>query len=159
LIAGVRQIVTSINPGIGGDDTITGDAGADSIIGGVGADTIHGNVDADLILGDNGNLDYRRDANADLDVITTTDPTIDGDDTIFGGTANDAITGDNGRDLIFGDHGTVDRDVAAHLSFTSVDTGATQGGAADTIYGNDGDDTVIGGQGSDLIFGGNGDDD
>ena len=84
-----------------------------------------------IILGDNGFIDYtgldRHAAGSttigydlqpsDIDVISTTDPTIGGVDTItsgagydfiFGGTAGDTIHAGAGNDLVFGDHGKVE---------------------------------------------------
>src|SRR3954452_13755831 len=50
--------------------------------------------------------------------------------------------------------------LAAHpFAWTSIDTGAAQGGGNDLIRANDGDDIVLGGQGVDSITGGEGDDD
>ena len=60
---------------------------------------------------------------------------VDGDDTLYGGTGKDTIQGNGGNDTIFGD------------------------GGADDIDGGDGDDTIAGGGGNDLIFGGAGNDD
>jgi Ca2+-binding RTX toxin-like protein len=175
----VRRITTS-DPELGGDDVIRGDEDQDIVLGGNGRDTIRGDAGLDVLLGDNGYVDFvTRDGDSSgMDVISTTDPvlgaadTIDGDegnDIVLGGTAGDTISGNAGNDLIFGDHGKVEGDIRAALlplsmavhpfTWTSIDTGATQGGGDDLIRGNAGDDIVIGGQGIDRITGGDDDDD
>ena len=45
------------------------------------------------------------------------------------------------------------------FAWTSIDTSASDGGAADLIRGNAGDDVIIGGQGADQILGDDGNDD
>ncbi len=164
----------------GGNDSIQGGAGVDSILGGNGNDDIQGNADNDIILGDNGFVDYVvNDGDAiDVDVISTTNPTVGGADTIAGGSGNDIIlagtdgdqvdAGEN-NDLVFGDHGKVEGDVNADLlplntatpsfTFTSIDTQTPDGGGDDQIAGNAGDDIVIAGTGNDTVTGDAGDDD
>jgi Ca2+-binding RTX toxin-like protein len=162
LIAGVRQVATSINPMVGAADTISGDDGDDSILGGAAGDSIQGNAGADLILGDHGRLDYAAVAGAGLDVAATTDPTVGGNDaigggagndTVFGGAGSDTLNGEDGADVLFGDHGRLDLDATGPVKFLSIDTAAADGGAGDTVSGGAGDDTVIGGHGDDLLFG------
>ncbi len=98
-----------------------------------------------------------------------------GNDIILGGGGGDIISGNEGNDLVFGDYGRVDEgttdvDIGMPLlplsfpfphpfTWTSIDTGAAQGGGDDLIRGNAGDDIVLGGQGADRITGGDGDDD
>jgi len=165
----IQRIATTF-PGNGGDDTITGGQGADTLLGGFGGDSVQGGTEADVILGDNGLLDYviGDPSLLDLDLITTTNPTLgasdilegqDGNDTVMGGTAGETIHGGNGDDLLFGDHGKVDLDLPADRNFFSVDTGALDGGAADEVHGDSGRDTILGGQAGDLLLGEADDDD
>ncbi|MHC4561200.1 MAG: hypothetical protein ACYS8X_00330 [Planctomycetota bacterium] len=167
-------------PGTGAGDTIHGGNGDDVILGGAGGDTILGQLGQDVIVGDSGYIDYVTDDGdaADIDVITTTDPTVGGADDISGGddndiilagTAGDVVSGGAGNDLIFGDHGLVQGDVDAGLlpmatsvkpfSFTAIDTQNTDGGGADAIHGDSGDDIILGQQGGDTIYGDADDDD
>lgn len=164
----VEKIETTF-PDNGGDDTVEGNQGNDIILGGYANDKLSGNTEADIILGDNGVLNYVADKNpATLDLITTTDPNLGGNDTIdgnegddiaFGGTAADIINGGDGKDLVFGDRGKVDFSLPANQNFTSIDTSITDKGSNDIIHGNADDDIILGGQADDLIFGDGGDDD
>ena len=121
-----------------------------------------------------------------LDRIMTTDPTLGGsdkiygnagDDVVFGGTAGDLVYGDNtqstgaasadpGNDVVFGDHGRIYPNNSAlaagevnSRNFFAHDTQANDGGAGDTLFGNEADDVMLGQQGDDLMFGNAGDDD
>jgi Ca2+-binding RTX toxin-like protein len=122
---GVIQTIATIDPGIGGKDTVSGNAGNDILLGGFDNDLLNGNEGDDKILGDNGRLDFAFAGEtltdptitpnqiilaadttlSTLDFITTTDPSLGGDDTIFGGLGNDQILGGTGSDLIYGDDG------------------------------------------------------
>ncbi|MEG4104110.1 DUF4347 domain-containing protein, partial [Microcoleus sp. Pol17C6] len=164
----VEKIETTF-PDNGGDDTVEGNQGKDIILGGYANDRLTGNTEADIILGDNGVLNYVVDNNpATLDLVTTTNPTLggndiidgnEGDDIAFGGSAADIINGGDGKDLVFGDHGKVDFSLPANQNFTSIDTSITDKGGNDIIHGNADDDIILGGQADDLIFGDGGDDD
>jgi Ca2+-binding RTX toxin-like protein len=176
------QAIQTREPANGAADTIAGDLGIDRILGGNGADTITGDGGDDLILGDHGLIRYPTPDSGSVhpDLISTSDPnqgagdSIEGDDgfdIILAGTGGDVVSGNTGNDLLFGDHGKVEGDidttllplsmpVAAHpFVWTSIDTGAAQGGGDDLIRGNGGDDIVLGGQGADRITGGEDDDD
>ncbi|WP_413172043.1 DUF4347 domain-containing protein [Anabaena azotica] len=174
----IEQIKT-IFPDKGGDDTITGDDGNDILIGGVGKDAIDGGAGNDIALGDNGCLDYKLDANLNtLDLVTTTNPTLggediiatgDGNDLIFGGTLSDNISAGAGNDLVFGDHGKAEGNIDLNalplnqvnppFTFTAIDTQQADLGGDETISGGSGDDIILGQQGSDRLFGNEGDDD
>ncbi|MGH3370352.1 MAG: Calx-beta domain-containing protein, partial [Nocardioidaceae bacterium] len=180
------DLVTTTDPTAGGVDTITGDEDHDIVLGGAAGDVITGQTGIDILLGDHGYLDWvpgTGEARSRLGLVTTTDPTQggadtiegnDGNDVILGGTAADAVTGGTGNDLVFGDHGKVEGVLgyaelallplnlpsAAHpFARTSIDTGASDGGNGDLVRGDDGEDVLIGGQGSDRISAGAGDDD
>ncbi len=120
---GVIKTIATIDPSIGGSDTISGNEDNDIILGGFADDLLNGNTGDDKILGDNGRLEYAfagetitdptltpsqvllpADNNlATLDFITTTDPTLGGNDIISGGLGNDQILGGTGADAIYGD--------------------------------------------------------
>ncbi len=169
--------------GRGGDDTLLGDNGRLDYV--LGADSIEARPDVALHLG--GTTTVALDADpATLDRITTTDPTLGGDDTIFGSAGNDVIFGGTGRDrlagdtdddfaglapdgadgndLIFGDHAVVFPSLPAadpffvNNNFFAIDISASDAGSDDAIFANGGDDTILGQQGDDVIFGGSGND-
>ncbi len=151
--------VVSITEGIGGADTITGDAGNDSIIGGAAGDELHGNDGTDVILGDSGQLDF---TNGDLRTITSTATAVGGNDTITGdadndiivaGAANDTVHGNTGNDLVFGDEATISLigGVLQHAKSINVANGGD-----DVLFGDENDDMLIGGAGADNLDGGDG---
>ncbi len=130
------SLIIAIDPTIGDDDVIIGNAGDDRVFGGAGSDTINGNDGDDTIFGDHGRLDYtpavvggtdgpqRGDfVPATLNRARTTFDDIGGGDTIYG-------DGDN--DIIFGGYNN------------SLPGGP---GKIDTLYGNTGDDIVFGDNG------------
>ncbi|EMI55710.1 calcium-binding protein [Rhodopirellula sallentina] len=132
------QIIT-IDPTIGGIDTINGGDDNDTIIGGTAGDILHGNAGHDILLGDHGEVDFRRPV--DRRVISRFiealdgggDDTIDGDegdDFIFGGQGGDTIRGGVGQDDLVGGH--------------------------NVPFGADGNDIIHGGDNEDVILGDNG---
>ena len=175
-------VITTIEPGDGGDDHIVTGLGEDIVLGGMANDTISTGASNDIVLGDNGFLDYvitDSDSSA-LDLITTTNPNEGGDDVIDSGAGNDmvlagsvddVVTAGSGNDLIFGDHGKIEGDIDADLlplnmpvvshpfSWTSIDTQTSDTGGVDLIRGNSGQDVILGGQRGDFITGGSEDDD
>ncbi|MHC4908440.1 MAG: beta strand repeat-containing protein, partial [Planctomycetota bacterium] len=173
LVAGVANEIRTTNPTIGGSDTISGNLDDDTVLGGAAGDVISGDAGADVLLGDHGELLIGG------QLIQTLDPTIGGDDSVsagsgddmvIGGTGKDTLAGDSGSDLLFGDHGLIDLSLPQPVNFTSIFTGAADGGDDDVIHGNDApdtalgageidDDTILGQQGDDQLFGGLGDDD
>ncbi|MBE9030746.1 DUF4347 domain-containing protein [filamentous cyanobacterium LEGE 11480] len=156
----VEQVESTFNA-IGGDDNITGNEDADWIVGGAANDTLAGNAGADRILGDNGRITI---TNGAVDTITTTTPTVGGqdritgdagDDAILGGTDNDNIIAGQGNDVVLGDNGELRYlvDADATTLDIAVTTDFTTGGD-DTIQGNDGKDIILGGAANDNILGG-----
>ncbi|MFK8111404.1 MAG: hypothetical protein AB8B91_04360, partial [Rubripirellula sp.] len=132
------QIIT-IDPTIGGIDTIEGESDNDILIGGTAGDSLIGGTGHDILLGDHGEVDFRR--AVDKRVISRFtgvshgggDDTIegnDGDDFAFGGQGNDIINGGLGQDDLVGGH--------------------------NVPFGSDGDDTIDGGADEDVILGDNG---
>jgi Ca2+-binding RTX toxin-like protein len=114
LTGGIVRLIETIDPGMGGNDTIFGNQGNDLIAGGFASDLIYGDEGDDKILGDNGRFDYAfagdsivgADSNLfTLDFITTTDPTLGGRDEIYGGLGNDQLLGGTDDDRLFGDNG------------------------------------------------------
>ena len=118
---GALELITTstVDPSLGGDDTITTGINDDIVIGGAASDTIDAGIGDNIVQGDNGFIDYVGvDGDAsDIDVISTTDPNEGGADTItsgsgndfiLGGTAGDTINAGAGNDLVFGDHGKLE---------------------------------------------------
>ncbi|WP_348641977.1 calcium-binding protein [Methylobacterium sp. WL9] len=166
---GVLAVLETIDPTIGGGDTIVAGDGDNLVFGGVGADRILTGTGADMIFGDN--------ARAELALVggravvrraTTTDPLAggddrieagDGNDTVSGGTGADVILGGGGHDVLFGDHMLYDVALPVNQRAVSTFTAAVDGGGNDTIEGGAGDDFLYGQQGDDTLSGGDGDDD
>jgi Ca2+-binding RTX toxin-like protein len=167
---GVLTYLETIDPGVGGQDTINAGDDNDIIFGGAEYDIIHGDAGNDIIFGDNAALDkLANDSDPNtLDLITTTHPTIgmnddlfgdDGLDYIFGGTGPDVISGGAGHDILLGDHGNYDSMLPRNQRFESIFTSDLDGAGDDTIHGDSGDDFILGQQGMDTIYGGGGQDD
>ncbi len=124
-LAKVRTTDTS--DATGGDDTIEGNAGVDIAMGGVGGDILYGDAAAalgadgdDILLGDNGEVDFTRDLDANLaptaaspanlatlDLIVSYSDGLGDSDTISGNAGADVAMGGTAGDVIFGDAGTV----------------------------------------------------
>lgn len=162
------DLIATIDPAFGGNDVIQGNDDRDIALGGAQNDTINGNGGDDILLGDNGRITY---SNGKIRLIETTDPTIGGQDSIFGDEGNDIILGgaeadylrgNSGNDTILGDHGKLDYayagddKVAADSNLDTLDfvttTHPTLGGN-DLIFGDRGSDNLLGGTGSDRIYG------
>ncbi|MFB3886819.1 MAG: hypothetical protein ACE144_16445 [Thermodesulfobacteriota bacterium] len=154
--------VESLDPAVGGTDTIFGNEGDDIILGGAGDDIIYGNDGHDVIFGDNGAVQF----GSGVKRINSIDEGIGGNDTIngnsgddilLGGAASDTIYGNSGDDIILGDSGVVVRSDTSTQANDIFSTEAGIGGT-DTIYGNEGDDIILGGAAGDELYG-NGDND
>jgi Ca2+-binding RTX toxin-like protein len=185
LTTGNVERIRTVNPSLGGDDTLEGNDGIDRILGGYGEDTVIGHIGDDIIIGDSGVIDYNTgdDDLATVDSIYTTSPAIgsvdnltgsEGDDIMMGGTASDTIHAGAGVDLVFGDQGEVLSSGGANqivtywneeapwyegYTYTAIFTQDDAAGAGDLIYGEGGGDYILGQQGADVIYGGGGDDD
>jgi Ca2+-binding RTX toxin-like protein len=156
----ILSTVQATAPGIGGVDTMHGDAGNDVLIGGAAGDNISGDANQDILLGDqglvtlvNGNIVYIQDPGTPGD-----DWLTGGDDfdLIIGGLGNDKISGLGGADILIGDEGEVFLALDG-ITITKIDTNTLnpgQGGT-DTIFGGDNDDIIIGGANDDRLDGGN----
>jgi Ca2+-binding RTX toxin-like protein len=129
--------VQTADTGLGGVDTIYGNAKDDVILGGAAGDFIYGNAGNDLVLGDFGEVRFGSvtvnklgTSNAYKEYplyATTTDDSQGGTDTIFGnededvlagGAFGDNIDGGSQDDLIFGDNVTLNR-VGVYNDFTN----------------------------------------
>jgi Ca2+-binding RTX toxin-like protein len=152
--------IASINPDIGGNDTITAGNGANYIIGGKGEDTIvaGGDAEADVIVGDNGRAQFAPVSGIVLSIESIAaehgdDDTItagNGPNTIIGGSGDDGITAGNGTaaDVIIGDNGKA---LFAGGRLVSIETTDFSYGGADTIFAGNGPDVVLGGAADDTI--------
>ena len=187
-------LVTTIDPATGGVDKIITGSGDDIALGGAAGDTLN--------LGDGNNIVLRRrrsdrlyaraermpastpGANLDpanIDLITSTDTGIGGDDTITTGTGTDIIIGGtgadtitasdltknasgayvnaDGRNLVFGDNGQIiaassdtSRFGAQPITLGLVTTIDPVNGGADSITTTGGDDIAFGGTGTKTVL-------
>ena len=143
--------VQTDSPGIGGNDQLNGGGGPDIIFGGFGADTIRGGSGNDRILGDNGIYSGV--------TLRSSDPSIGGNDLIygdagddwaFGGYGNDRLFGGSGFDVLFGDNAIIEP-IGGGLYQASTRNAYI--GGADWIDGGPGSDILIGGFGPDTLVG------
>ena len=137
----------------GGNDRIYGDGGLDHLFGGAGSDLIKGGDGNDYIFGE-GSLEHTQFVgDGDFDR-PGGDPmvAVNGSETNYGyqhpGTAFAAAADFFLRTLGLPEHS----DLKFHHILES------HGGAADFLYGDEGDDKIWGSAGSDLILGGSGSD-
>ncbi|MEM6398913.1 MAG: hypothetical protein AAF757_01595 [Cyanobacteria bacterium P01_D01_bin.116] len=162
------ELVTSIattTPLVSGEDNIAGGAGNDIALGGFGDDTVSGNEGEDILLGDNSVLNYAiENGSATLDEITTTEPSIGGNDSIqgnddndiaLGGAGDDTVTGDAGEDITIGDNGII---TYTSGSISTIATNNPGIGGNDSIDGGADNDIGLGGAGNDTMDGGADDD-
>jgi Ca2+-binding RTX toxin-like protein len=153
--ATATEDVQTLEPALGGPDTITGGAGNNIILGGAGGDLITGGAGNDIVLGDNGIV---RRSGGTVTSVETTDGTIGGDDVIdggggdnilLGGAGRDTMRGGSGDDIVVGDNGIVELTPAGAV-VTSFDDDAD---GADELHGGEGDDVLYGGGGDDELYG------
>ena len=156
---------TSVEPGIGGNDTITTGLGSNYEIGGAGSDTINGGAGNDYAIGDDGNFTFTP-AGIAVNMISTDFQfgapdqisAGDGNNYVIGGTGGDHLQGGANRDILIGDQGQIQWYVDGTRKIaTSLDENPVQS-ADDVIVGGDGNENIIGGKGSNNITGGNGTD-
>jgi Ca2+-binding RTX toxin-like protein len=180
---GVRDYAetTDIMASTGDADDIDGGSENDVVLAGAGADVVRGGTGDDILVGDNGRLEWLRDADARIDRVLTTQnfgaaDTLSGNagaDVMLGGYGGDAMYGDDATasagvldlgDVMLGDNGQIDFSGGMISRAASTDTGDTTGGV-DTIFGNAGDDRIAGGvlgdtlqgnAGNDVVLGDNG---
>ena len=173
---GQVRTVTTIDPAIGGNDTINSGLNDDLILGGTANDSVTTTGGNNIILGDNGRAFFAADGT--IQTVEAINPTIGGNDNItsaagndliIAGTADDTVAAGSGNDLIFGDHGQISGSIrltqlplntfSPDFMFTSIATQATDLGGNDFILAGAGEDIIIGGQGRDRIHAESGDDD
>ena len=162
------QTLISVDPAIGGNDTIRGGNGGDEIHGQVGDDTINGdepgadenpdgnagNADghdtvfgdepdsapngADVIFGDGGNDKLHG---------------LGGPDDMVGGLGDDDVYGYSGTDVLLGDDGSIAANDTATLTGGAGNDLVSGGPDADSLYGQGGRDDVFGDGGDDTGYG------
>lgn len=176
----VVRAVTLLDPGLGGDDTLSGNEHNDQLYGQVGDDLIHGNEGDDYAEGNHGADTIYGGADQD-DLIggTSQRDAFDGSDAIYGGNSAgelsndfDTITGDNARisrpvtstgqwltDALSVDTaGMVRRHITLFDVATTTFTPIQGTSAADILDGESGRDILYGQGGDDTLIGGPGDD-
>ena len=128
----------TIEPEIGGSDSITTGAGADIVFGGVDADTINAGNGNNIVIGDSGYVDWVADDATpnDIDRIAATDPQHGGNDDITTGTGNDII--------IAGEDGELIIDVIIDGVITTPRSVVPQAIDGDTVHAGAGNDLVFG---------------
>jgi Ca2+-binding RTX toxin-like protein len=149
--------------GLGGSDTLYGDAGDDLIRGGFGFDIIYGGDGRDIIYGDResgtsaaGDTIYGEAGDDTIYAATSTSASA-----LFGGSGNDQITGGGAADTMDGGLGNdilTGGDGADRISGGDDDDTLYGGGGNDSLYGGAGADLLQGGDGQDLLLGGAGND-
>lgn len=126
-------------------DGLEGGAGADLVRGGGGNDMVRGGPGADrLYLG--GGFDYA-DGSPGRDRLYGEE----GPDVLEGWTQSDYLDGGPGNDQVYGA-------IFCAVGGNSYDTGGKLDGAADELFGGDGDDYLVGDRGNDRVDGGAGHD-
>ena len=152
--AGKLVSIESIDPGVGGDDTVTAKDGNVTVIGGAGADKITLGKGTQIVLGDSGSATFDGGVIATVtstatdvggnDTITATE----GDTTILGGAGADTIKVGAGYHVILGDSG---RAVFRNGRAQRIESITPEIGGDDIITAQDGESRIIGGAGSDTI--------
>jgi len=148
--------------------TSDANAGQDILFGGYGGDAMCGDGAQDALLGDRGivnvapfsgptvqintagppNITASYPSSGDtLYQVTLVDPTVGGNDSLFGGQGDDSLHGGAGNDFIQGDDGL-------HAAGQP-----TASGGDDIAFGDNGQDSIEGGPGNDHVFGGANEDD
>ncbi|WDQ14637.1 hypothetical protein [Rhodopirellula sp. P2] len=180
IVRGPTRLIT-VDDLEGDVDTINGGAGADQIFGGAGDDDVFGEAGDDVILGDTGVIERTPlAANATgtviasaIDLVQTKSPDAGGKDLISGGDDNDIIfggfetdyinydrskvagMGESGNDIIVGDGGLADFDVASGSAILiEVSTKEPTFGSDDWITAGAGEKILFGGAGNDQLLAG-----
>ena len=162
----LTDIQTSDTSATTGDaDIINVGEGSNTVLGGLGADQITGGSGRDVVVGDNGEAKFNN--TGMLTSITTSVPTLGGNDLInvgeganvaLGGTGNDTITGGASQDTIVGDNGNASFTDAGVLTSIATSDPAVVGNYDDVINALGGDNVILGGNGNDQITTGGGND-
>jgi len=156
----------TMNAGVGGADSLSGNAGDDVLFGSAGSDSLFGDTGDDLLIGDYGQFTHDAvdgwqftsalNEHTDNAVGPHDDQLFghDGKDVLVGGLDSDTLEGNSGDDILLGDRGTWVLD-DLHRTAGTLNPSI---GAADEIHGHDGSDMAFGGFGADTIGGDDGDD-
>ena len=105
--SGRISVGQTIEPFIGGNDTLSSGNGDNALFGGFGADNLTGGAGNDQLLGDGGRVIF---VEGDLKTVESIDPFVGGIDRLDGGGGSNAIIGGDGDDLVIG---SLDHDVLA----------------------------------------------
>jgi Ca2+-binding RTX toxin-like protein len=135
-VARLLSLAITLEPAVGGADTIVAGMGNDMIFGGIDDDTIDAGQGDNIVLGDSGFVDTALldGVPSDIDRIWSTDPDAGGSDHITTGGGHDIVIGGEDGERVLDDT-----------------TGVPQ---ADTERGDG--DTILAGDGHNIVFGDNG---
>jgi Ca2+-binding RTX toxin-like protein len=127
---GIYIFVTSGDPGIGGDDVITGGARHDIIIGGVGSDILYGGAGDDFLQGDGGTVtrDGRKLDFVSIDLFTGDVDTLDGgpgQDVLIAGYASDLLVGSLSEDVMVGEYARIVGTLNSEYNIVSIESANT----------------------------------
>ena len=140
--------LSTLDPGLGGNDLLDGGAGSDHMAGNSGADTLYGGDDSDQLLGDDNVSLYSNYTNTGF-----TPGLYHGNDYIDGGAGHDGLIGGGKDDMLLGGAGND----YLHGDDTKSNM-AEEFHGRDQLDGGDGDDSLYGGGREDRLLGGEGDD-
>ena len=153
-----QTVISSLDPSVGGNDTVTTLGGNDAVVLGFGDDIANLGEGDNRVLGDNGAITMT----ATTTRLETSDDAVGGDDTVTTGAGHDFVAlgarsdmanlGE-GNNRVLGDSGVI---FASNSSNGTVTTGSSAANGIDTITTLSGSDVVIGGFGADVILGDDG---
>jgi hypothetical protein len=155
--------VTSTQTDLGGNDVITSTDGNKTVVAGAADDTVTLGSGQHVVAGDNAELSYF--GTGTLSLITTSSPTLGGNDRIvtangfsivLAGLGDDTVQTGVSNDVMIGDNGFVSLDAAGRLIL--IESTQPLIGGADSLTSGGGNDVLIGGFGADLMYGGTGND-
>lgn len=177
------KVLETLNPGVNGDDTLSGGRDGDYLFGGpdhTAGDVISAGDGDDVAFGDNGIVTFQYDADIGRSMVVVIQSKSHdaggndqiagetGRDILIGGAGGDTIDGDltgfsdstvDSRDIIFGDHGKIEFDIVPAIRaslMTNIISDEQEGlDAASQV----GVDTIDGGFAKDIIIGGGAGDD
>jgi Ca2+-binding RTX toxin-like protein len=141
--------------GLGGNDTLTGNASADTLNGGAGNDVLNGAGGNNTLVGGTGDDTYFVNSSGDVVVENAGEGTdlvnSSVSYTLTNNVENLTLTGS-------ADISGTGTSVGNTINGNSGNNTLSGGGGSDLINGNDGNDIVLGGDGADYLFGNNGND-
>ncbi|HVP74739.1 MAG TPA: hypothetical protein VMS63_01865, partial [Gaiellaceae bacterium] len=169
-------LAVTVDPSIGGSDTINVPQGNDVVFGGQGNDTINLGAGTNLVFGDSGYVDWAVSQDGTRTEIANAAsilPAVGGDDTITTGSGSNIVVGGAGNDtiqlgaigtnIVLGDNGSISTTPFDGPEFhglpivlATIQTVADSVGGSDTITTGSGDQIVFGGAAGDTITTGSG---